>query len=75
MNLSKFSQTAQDGLRQWAKEVHGDEMILEDTSAPEQWAWWWFQLRGADDRPEWFPKGKSATLQLLEQWLTEEART
>ena len=70
-----FSQETQDGLRQWAVAAHGDEMIFDDNaSAPEFLAWIWFQLREAEDRPEWFPKGKWATLQALEQFLTKQAR-
>jgi len=36
-------------------------------------AWLFFRLREAEDRAEWFPSGKWATLQRLEQLLSEAA--
>jgi hypoxanthine phosphoribosyltransferase len=42
-------------------------------SLETEWAWIVFQLRVAEDRPEWFPKGKSATIQIIEKWLYDEA--
>jgi hypothetical protein len=38
------------------------------------WARYWFMLREAEDRPEWFPSGKWATLQAIESVLCQEAR-
>ena len=68
MKIEKLSQETQDGMIRWAREVHDDELLFDDNaSAPEFWAWTWFQLREAEDRPEWFPKGKWATLQVIEE--------
>lgn len=62
MKLEQLSPQAQDGLRQFAKAVHGDELMLDAiNSLPESWASLVCQLHVAADRPEWFPKGKWAT--------------
>ncbi|HXA24440.1 MAG TPA: hypothetical protein VNW90_19305 [Acetobacteraceae bacterium] len=75
MKINKLSMTAADGLIEWAKYQHGDELFFEGIgSIPEQWAWVCFQLRVADDKPEWFPKGKSATIQVIEMALYETAQ-
>lgn len=44
--------------------------------SPERIAWLVYVLRGLTDRPEWFPRGKWATIQFLEAQLLEcaEAR-
>lgn len=76
---SVLSPVAQEGLQKWARETgrsfpaysHDPEAI---DAAAEFWAWVWFQAREAEDKPEWFPHGKWATLQVLEQWLVELAR-
>ncbi len=72
MKIDHFSIATQEGLRLWAKEVLHDELALDGTSS-EHWAWVAFLLRGSHDRPEWFPKGKWATIQVLESKLMEEA--
>lgn len=73
MKLGNLSVLAQNGLTRWAKDVHDDELMLEAISSlPENWAWVWFQLRYAIDKPEWFPCGKWATLQRIESFLNEE---
>ncbi len=41
----------------------------------ERAAWMFFVLRSLPDRPEWFPKGKWATLQEIERQLDKEAAT
>jgi hypothetical protein len=75
MRLSKLSALAQSGLMLWAAYEHGDEMLFDGIgSSPTEWAWIVFQLRQADDNPDWFPKGKSATIQVIEMALYEEAR-
>jgi hypothetical protein len=75
MKLSDLSPATQDGLRLWSKWMWGDSMALDDINGiPAGWAWVWFLLREAEDRPEWFPKGKSATLQIIEGKLIEEAK-
>lgn len=75
MDIDQLSSETQEGLRLWAKWQHDDDMLFDDmASIPEIWAWIWFQLRAAEDRPEWFPRGKWAVLQLIETYLDEEAR-
>lgn len=75
MTLKRLSAAAQEGLRKWAEFQHGDEMLFDGIgSLPAEWAWVCFQLRVADDKPEWFPKGKSATIQVIEAFLYEEAK-
>ena len=74
MKLEVLSQETQTGLRLWAKAVHDDELLFDAiASVPEQWAWVFLQLRESEDRPEWFPKGKWATIQVIEQQLADEA--
>jgi hypothetical protein len=75
MKLDQLSATAADGLIEWAKYQHGDELFFDGIgSLPAEWAWVVFQLKVAEDRPEWFPKGKSATIQRIEQALLDVAR-
>lgn len=74
MKLELLSAAAQIGLRSWALAVHHDELMFDGIgSSPEHWAWIFFQLRETEDRPEWFPKGKWATVQFLESRLAGEA--
>jgi len=72
MKLDTFSVPAQDGLRRWAKDALLDEMALEGI-AIEQWAWATFLLRATFDDPAWFPHGKWATIQFLENEPMAEA--
>jgi hypothetical protein len=75
MKIDRLSMQAQGGIRCFCDCVFGDPLVIEDFgSSPEKWAWLWMQLREAEDKPEWFPKGKWATLQIIEQILVEEAR-
>jgi hypothetical protein len=74
MKLEMVSREAQNGLRLWANDAHGDELLFDDNaSAPEFWSWICYQLWASQDRPEWFPKGKSATIQAIQSRLLEEA--
>jgi hypothetical protein len=73
MKLDHFSPQAQEGLRRWAEDVLLDELALDGTST-EHWAWILLLLKESQDQPDWFPKGKWATLQHLEAKLIEEAR-
>ena len=76
MRIDRLSNEAQQGLREWAKWQHDDELLFDAISnLPENWAWICFQLRAALDRPEWFPKGKSETIQVIEQWLYTLAKS
>ena len=75
MKLEYLSTLAQHGLRAWAIAVHNDELLFDGiASNPREWAWQWFQLREAEDRLEWFPKGKWATLQVIESYLINDIR-
>mgnify|MGYP003661852163 FL=1 len=73
MKLDYLSTAAAHGLRSWGLAVHGDEMVF-DGITPKDWAWFLFQLRRAEDKPEWFPKGKWATLQVIESYLENDSR-
>ncbi len=46
--------------------------INEDTKI-EQMAWAFFLLRTVPDKPEYFPKGKWASIQVLEEQLHKHA--
>jgi hypoxanthine phosphoribosyltransferase len=75
MKLEQMSKQAGDGLIEWAKFQHGDELFFDGIgSLPSEWAWVVYQLKVAEDRPEWFPKGKSATIQKIEMSLYEVAK-
>jgi hypothetical protein len=74
MKIDHLSAAAQEGLRQWAKYQHGDDMLFDGIGGnSEAWAWLCIQLKAASDRREWFPKGKWATIQYVETILLEEA--
>jgi hypothetical protein len=76
MKIERLSAAAQEGLRKWASWQHDDELLFDNiVGSPEHWSWIVFQLRVADDRPEWFPKGKSATIQIIESWIYDEAKS
>ena len=74
MKLELLSTETQHGLRDWASYQHADEMLFDDIGGvPTSWAWLLLQLKVAEDRPEWFPHGKWATLQYIEKLLLAEA--
>jgi hypothetical protein len=75
MMMRNFSEEAQTGIRLFCLDVHGDELMAEDWgAASEAWAWLAVRLRVAQDRQQWFPKGKWATIQYIEELLLEEAK-
>jgi len=75
MKFSRLSEETQEGLRRWAKDQLWDESFWDGIdSSPADWAFAWFRLRVAEDRPRWFPRGKWATLQVIEDFLLAEAR-
>lgn len=75
MKLDQLSAQAADGLIAWAKFQHGDELFFDGIgSLPAEWSWVVWQLKVAEDRPAWFPKGKWATIQHIEMSLYETAR-
>lgn len=74
MKIDWLSTQAQDGLLKWAAWQHNDELLFDSIgSSPEHWAWICFELKAAQDKPGWFPKGKWATIQVIEAFLTDEA--
>jgi hypothetical protein len=76
MKIDTLSHEAQEGIRRWAKDVYGDDLMFDAiASMPAHWAWLTFLLRYSEDRPEWFPKGKFATIQIIEQKLADEAHS
>jgi len=40
----------------------------------EEWPWILLILRDLDDRPEWFPAGKWATIHAIETQVAEDVR-
>jgi hypothetical protein len=74
MIFDRLSPETQAGLRLWAIWQHDDGLLFDGIgSSPEEWAWIYVQLKVAEGRPEWFPRGKWAAIQVIEQWLYEEA--
>ena len=73
MTLDYLSPAAQKGLRLWALETLPDDRVLNAASS-ESWAWLTFLLWESPDKPEWFPKGKSATIQIIQMKLHQEAK-
>jgi len=49
---------------------------IQSVETPERMAWVFLVLRKLEDRPEWFPRGKWATIQHIEDQLDKcaEAR-
>lgn len=75
MKIENLSPEAQAGLRLWAHDVHDDDLLFDDNaSSPAFWAEICYQLWESKDRPEWFPKGKSSTIQFISAQLHKEAR-
>ena len=68
---SDLSPDAMHGIQAFLNHVDGGVSERVNACLPEQWAWIYFQLRGAEDRTEWFPKGKWATIQRIGQLLDE----
>lgn len=76
MKIGILSKEAAEGLVLWATHEYHDELLFDGIgSLPTEWAWIVFQLQVAEDRPEWFPKGKWATIQIIEGYLLAEARS
>jgi len=71
ISLREFLPHTQDGLVQFAED-HECEGVLD--GGIEGWAFLWFRLREAEDKPEWFPAGKWATIQRIECLLIAEAK-
>lgn len=59
------------GVRTFCEENHCVELM---DGSMEGFAWLWFLLRVADDKPEWFPSGKWATLIRMSDRLEAAAR-
>ena len=71
IRLSEFLPQTQSGFVAFC--IDNDCLTLTDSGLPEYWALLYFKLRKAKDCPEWFPSGKWATLQRLEQLIEEAA--
>jgi hypothetical protein len=73
--IERFSQETQAGLHRWAHDMWGADLaLIGNNDSILAWGWLYFLLRESTDRPEWFPKGKWAIVQILERWLIEAAR-
>lgn len=66
-----FLPVTRQGIKRFCED-HGLEGVYESGSL-EHWALLFFKLRAAEDREEWFPSGKWATIQRLESLLEEAA--
>jgi hypothetical protein len=73
ISMADFTDATRAALRALAAGLGIDD--LDSMTAIEQWAWFWFRLRGVRDTPERFPAGKWATIQHLESLLIEAARS
>lgn len=75
ISLSDFLPKAQDGIVAFCADNDCAAIVIDARPLVpiEQWALLYFKLRKAKDRAEWFPSGKWATLQRLEQLLEEAA--
>lgn len=51
---------------------HNNRRLLKEQHKPADFAHIWFYLKQAEDKAEWFPIGKWATIQTIETWLNEE---
>lgn len=74
-----FLKKTRDGIAKFCEDTQNEQLarreggLLYDQDAKEM-AWLWFKLRVAEDKPEWFPSGKWATLQHMSDFLEQEAK-
>ena len=63
------------GLERFVEDTMGWAVLEEGylRGPVERWAMLYFRLKKAEDRPEWFPSGKWATVQRVERLLEEAA--
>lgn len=73
ISLAEFSSNARAALKLWTENYHYCVPDLDDCFDPYAWAGIAFLLRATPDLPEYFPKGKWATIQILETMLNEWA--
>lgn len=73
MTINHLLPVTRQGLRAFCEHFHGHASVL-DSGAAEQWAWLTFQLSQAPDKEEWFPSGKWATIQRIQDLLAMEAK-
>ena len=72
IRLSDFLPKTQQGFMAFCIATDCPELLA--SGLPEYWALlYYFKLRKAKDCAEWFPSGKWATLQRLEQLIEEAA--
>ncbi|HJX53946.1 MAG TPA: hypothetical protein VJ801_14365 [Polyangia bacterium] len=74
--LYKLSDLARQGIKTFCDHQFGSydlsEVYTSACNDAEMCARLYFPLRSAEDKPEWFPCGKWATLQKLEKILDSE---
>ena len=71
---SDFGWETRIGLAIILEDLDGHDGRL-DNSTLENWAWIYFQLKEMPDMPDYFPRGKWATIQHIEGLLTEASQT
>lgn len=71
--LNILSPEAQRGIEKFCDERELGELFAGSKFDAERCSWLYFLLRAAADKPEWFPRGKWATLQRLEPILDSAA--
>ncbi len=70
ISLKEFLLETRHGLKNWAETFDVD---LEQVYSLEQWAWLLQVMKQTPDFEDYFPKGKWATVQRLEDLLEEAA--
>lgn len=58
------------GIDRFCLDNNCEDLVL----TPEGYAWLWFKMRVSEDKEEWFPGGKWATLQKMCDLLEAQAR-
>lgn len=72
--LSKLSYVARAAIKDYCSAHNLSELCEGSTHDAQSCAWLYFLLRQAPDYAEWFPRGKWATLQVLEASIDEQAK-
>jgi hypothetical protein len=71
--ISELSMLAQGGIEKFCVEKDLQELFASAKHDPQACAWLMFLLRAAVDIDKWFPRGKWATIQVLEVALDRAA--
>jgi hypothetical protein len=69
INTSSLSADVRDAIDNFVNSHERGDLALRRWWEFESFCAVWWMLRAADDTPEVFPKGKSATLQVMEQMI------